>query len=97
MYSGRSKTLVHPLLEAFGEQTGVNIRVKYAGSPSTSATLLEKGDSTTAKVVFMQDPASPGILDDSGMLAQIPQETLDKVASRFRSLAGLWIGGGGPV
>ncbi len=95
VYSGRSQTLVHPLLEAFGEQTGVDIRVKYAGSSSTAATLLEEGDNTPADVVFMQDPGSLGILADAGMFTQIPQETLDKVDTRFRSPAGLWIGTSG--
>ena len=95
VYSGRSQTLVHPLLEAFGEQTGVDIRVKYAGSSSTAATLLEEGDNTPADVVFMQDPGSLGILADAGMLAPIPQATLGKVDPRFRSPVGLWIGTSG--
>ena len=95
VYSGRSQTLVHPLLVGFGEQIGIDIRVKYAGSASTAATLLEEGNNTPADVVFMQDPGSLGILADSGMLAQIPQETLDKVDPRFRSPAGLWIGTSG--
>ena len=95
IYSGRSQTLVHPLLVTFGEQTGVDIRVKYAGSSSTAATLLEEGDNTPADVVFLQDPGSLGILADSGALAQIPLESLDKVDPRFRSPAGLWIGTSG--
>ena len=32
VYSGRSQSLVHPILEAFGKSTGIEIRVKYAGS-----------------------------------------------------------------
>ena len=95
VYSGRSQTLVDPLLMGFGEQTGIDIRVKYAGSASTAATLLEEGDNTPADVVFMQDPGSLGILADSGMLSQIPQATLDKVDPRFRSPAGLWVGTSG--
>ena len=95
VYSGRSQTLVHPLLLAFGEQTGIDIRVKYAGSASTAATLLEERDNTPADVVFMQEPGSLGILADSGMLAQIPPGTLDKVDPRFRSPAGLWVGTSG--
>ena len=84
MYSGRSKSLVHPLLEAFGEHTGVDIPVKYAGSASTAATLLEEGDNTPADVVFLQDPGSLGSLAASGMLADLPQATLDKVDPRLR-------------
>jgi len=95
IYSGRSQTLVHPLLLAFGEQTGIDIRVKYASSASTAATLLEEGDNTPADVVFMQEPGSLGILADGGMLSPIPEATLEKVDPRFRSPAGLWIGTSG--
>ena len=95
VYSGRSQTLVHPLLELFGEQTGVHIRVKYAGSASTVATLLEEGDNSPADVVFLQDPGSLGTLGASGVLAPIPQETLAKVDARFRSPGGEWVGTSG--
>jgi iron(III) transport system substrate-binding protein len=86
---------VHPLLEAFGEYTGISIRVKYGGSASTAATLLEEGDNTPADVVFLQDPGSLGSLAASGMLAALPQDTLDKVDSRLRDPNGRWIGTSG--
>ena len=95
VYSGRSQSLVHPLLEAFGESTGVDIRVKYGGSASTAATLLEEGDNTPADVVFLQDPGSLGSLAASGMLADLPQATLDKVDPRLRDPNGRWIGTSG--
>ena len=95
VYSGRSQSLVHPLLEAFGESTGVDIRVKYAGSASTAATLLEEGDNTPADVVFLQDPGSLGSLAAEGMLADLAQETLDKVDPRLRDPNGRWVGTSG--
>ena len=95
VYSGRSQSLVHPLLEAFGESTGIDIRVKYAGSASTAATLLEEGDNTPADVVFLQDPGSLGSLAAEGMLADLPQETLEKVDARLRDPNGRWIGTSG--
>ena len=95
VYSGRSQSLVHPLLEAFGESTGIDIRVKYAGSASTAATLLEEGDNTPADVVFLQDPGSLGSLAAAGMLADLPQATLEKVDARLRDPNGRWIGTSG--
>ena len=95
VYSGRSRTLVHPLLLAFGESTGVDIRVKYAGSPSIAATLLEEGDNTPADVVFLQDPGSLGSLAAAGVLAHLRQVTLDKVDPRLRDPNGRWIGTSG--
>jgi len=95
VYSGRSESLVHPLLEVFGESSGVDIRVKYAGSASTAATLMEEGNNTPADVVFLQDPGSLGSLAAEGMLSDLPQETLDKVDSRLRDPNGRWIGTSG--
>ena len=95
VYSGRSQSLVHPLLDTFGESTGISVRVKYASSASTAATLLEEGDNTPADVVFLQDPGSLGSLAAEGMLADLPQETLDKVDSRLRDPDGRWIGTSG--
>ena len=95
VYSGRSQSLVHPLLEAFGESTGIEIRVKYAGSASTAATLLEEGDNTPADVVFLQDPGSLGSLEAEGMLEHLPEATLTKVDSRLRDPNGRWVGTSG--
>ncbi len=95
VYSGRSESLVHPLLEAFGESSGIDIGVKYASSASTAATLLEEGDNTPADVVFLQDPGSLGSLAAAGMLADLPQATLDKVDPRLRDLDGRWVGTSG--
>ena len=60
VYSGRSESLVHPLLEAFGESTGIDIRVKYGGSASTAATLLEEGDNTPGRRGVPARPRFPG-------------------------------------
>lgn len=95
VYSGRSQTLVHPILEAFGEYLGVDIDVRYGGSSSTAATLLEEGRNTPADVVFLQDPGSLGSLAGAGMLAELPQETLAKVDPRLRDPNGRWIGTSG--
>ena len=95
IYSGRSPDLVHPLLEEFTEQSGLNVRVKYAGSSAIAATILEEGENTPADVVFMQDPGSLGVLADAGMLVELPEDLLDRVDSNFRSPDGLWIGTSG--
>ncbi len=95
VYSGRSETLVAPLLATFGEQTGIDIRVKYASSASTVATLLEEGDNSPADVVFLQDPGSLGTLSAAGALDRLPQEMLDEVDARFRAPGGEWVGTSG--
>lgn len=97
IYSGRSQNLVHPILEAFSEHTGISIRVKYAGSTAIANTILEEGIDTPADVVFLQDPGSLGLLSASGFLAELPEETRAKVSSRLQSPKGEWIGTSGRV
>ena len=79
VYSGRSQSLVDPVMEAFMEETGVDVRVKYAGSSAIAATVLEEGNSTPADVVFLQDPGTLGSLSAAGLLAELPEELLSKV------------------
>lgn len=95
IYSGRSQSLVQPLLESFVEESGIGIRVKYAGSASIAATVLEEGENTPADVVFLQDPGSLGSLSDAGMFEELPEEVLSKVDPAFRSPVGLWVGTSG--
>ena len=95
IYSGRSQTLVSPLLESFIEDTGIDIQVKYAGSATIAATILEEGENSPADVVFLQDPGYLGSLAHAGMLAELPDELLVKVDAGYRSSNGDWVGTSG--
>ena len=95
VYSGRSETLVSPLLEAFNEDTGIDIQVKYASSATIASTVLEEGDNSPADVVFLQDPGYLGSLAHAGMLAELPEDVLSRVDSGYRSADGDWVGTSG--
>ena len=97
VYSGRTQSLVQPLLESFAEDTGTPIRVKYASSSEIAATILEEGDNSPADVVFLQDPGSLGALAQAGLLDTLPDDLLEKVDRKFRSPTGEWVGTSGRV
>ena len=92
VYSGRSESLVGPLIERFETETGIDVQVNYAGTSELAATILEEGDASPADVFFSQDGGALGALADEGRLAALPQSTLDEVATAFRSPDGLWVG-----
>ena len=56
VYSGRSQTLVDPIMRQFADATGVDVKVKYASTAQLAATLLEEGDNSTADLFFAQEP-----------------------------------------
>ena len=90
VYSGRSETLVGPLIDRFKEDTGIDLSVKYAGTPQLAATLLEEGDNTPADVFFAQDPGGLGAV--AGMLSTLEEDVLTKVPQWAVSSDGVWVG-----
>ena len=92
VYSGRSESLVGPLIERFETETGIDVEVNYAGTSELAATILEEGDASPADVFFSQDGGALGALASAGRLAALPQATLDRVDAAFRSPDGLWVG-----
>ena len=95
LYSGRKETLVHPLLDQFTADTGIEVEVRYAGTSETAALILEEGDNTNADVFFGVGGASLGALSRAGAFVEIDQEILDLVPAEFRSVDGDWIGTSG--
>ncbi|MCH8973821.1 MAG: extracellular solute-binding protein, partial [Chloroflexi bacterium] len=90
LYSGRSESLVDPIIQEFADLTGIDVQVKYAGTASLAATLLEEGDKSPADVFYAQDPGGLGAVES--MLAALPAETLANVPEWARSPEGLWVG-----
>ena len=90
VYSGRSESLVDPIIQQFGNATGIEVKVKYAGTPQIAATLLEEGDNTPADVFFAQDPGGLGEVE--GMLARLPENILGRVPEWARAPNSKWVG-----
>jgi iron(III) transport system substrate-binding protein len=84
VYSGRSESLVAPIIKQFSEATGVKVDVKYG------ATLLEEGSKSPADVFFAQDPGGLGAVRE--LLAPLPGQLLNRVPDWARAPEGEWVG-----
>jgi len=92
VYSGRSESLVAPIIEQFEEETGIEVSVKYGKSGEIAATLLEEGDHSPADVFFAQDPAGLGEVANASMFKSLPTTITEKVPVWARSSEGEWVG-----
>ena len=90
IYSGRSETLISPLIDRFTKATGVEASVKYAKTPQLAATLLEEGRNSPADVFFAQDPGGLAAVDH--LLVPLPSIILDRVPAWAISATGRWVG-----
>ena len=90
LYSGRSESLVGPIIEQFREATGIDVAVKYASTAQLAGTLMEEGKNSRADVFFAQDPGYLGAL--AGMLATLPEDLVGLVPGWARSPTNKWLG-----
>lgn len=92
IYSGRSESLVGPIIEEFADLSGIDVEVRYGSTAEIAATLLEEGQNSPADIFYAQDPGGLGAVQDAGMLAELPAEILNQVPARFQSPTGEWVG-----
>jgi len=90
IYSGRSESLVAPIIQQFGASSGANVLVKYASTPLLAATLLEEGERSPADVFFAQDPGGLGAVES--MLAPLPDDILALVPDWAKAPSKRWVG-----
>ena len=90
IYSGRSESLVDPIIQQFKGTTGIDVKVKYAGTGALAATLLEEGGNSPADVFYAQDPG--GLAAVSEMMTELPADVIGMTPEWARSTEGRWVG-----
>ncbi len=95
VYCGRNEAMVAPLIERFGAESGVQVRVNYADSGQLAATIVEEGARSPADVFFAQDSSTLGFLERNGALGELPADVLGRVPERLRAASGRWVGTSG--
>ena len=93
VYSGRNESLIGPLLEQFSDDTGIQVEVLYGGTSAVANQILTEGENSPADVFIAQDGGALGALAAADMLAELPDETLERVIDpAFVSPDGVWVG-----
>ena len=91
IYSGRSKSLVEPIIKQFEEKSGIQVEVSYGGTTQLAAALLTEGDKSPAALFWAQDAGALGAVSKKEMFEKLPESVLTQVPSGFRDAEGFWI------
>jgi iron(III) transport system substrate-binding protein len=97
VYSGRTTSLIDPLLQEFAQESGVDVAVKYGDSAELAVLIAEEGDRSPADVFISQSPGAIGFLEGRERLAELPEDLVTAVPERFRPDSGTWVGLSGRV
>ena len=91
IYSGRSKSLVEPIIKQFEEKSGIQVEVSYGGTTQLAAAILTEGDKSPAALFWAQDAGALGAVSKKAMFDKLPESILTQVPSGFRDAKGFWI------
>ncbi len=91
LYSGRSKSLVDPIIQQFEKDTGIEVKVSYANTTQLANKLMTEGEKTSASLFWAQDAGALGAVSKKGLFAKLPESVLKKVPKTFRHSDGLWV------
>ena len=91
IYSGRSKSLVEPIIKKFEEKSGIQVEVSYGGTTQLAAALLTEGDKSPAALFWAQDAGALGAVSKKTMFEKLPESILTQVPSGFRDAEGFWV------
>jgi iron(III) transport system substrate-binding protein len=92
IYSGRSESLVQPLIDQFEAATGIDVEVRYGSTAEMAGVLLEEGANSPADLFYAQDPGGLGAAQAAGLLQTLPESILSAVPERFKPADGAWVG-----
>jgi iron(III) transport system substrate-binding protein len=92
IYSGRSESLVAPIIDQFAQATGIRVDVRYGSTAEMAGVLLEEGARSPADIFYAQDPGGLGAVANAGLLASLPESTLSRVPASFADRNGQWVG-----
>ncbi|MEQ8676184.1 MAG: iron ABC transporter substrate-binding protein [Aggregatilineales bacterium] len=91
VYSGRSESLIGPILEQFTAETGVQIEVLYGDTAGVANQILEEGNNSPADVYIAQDAGALGALASAGLLSTLPSDIVERVDAPFISPDAYWV------
>lgn len=90
IYTGRGKGLVEPLVQAYQQETGVKVNVRYGTDAQLLAAVTEEGTRSPADIFWANTSGTLGILSKNNNLLPLPG-TITNKATQFVPASKRWV------
>jgi iron(III) transport system substrate-binding protein len=92
LYSGQHEQTTQSLVNAFEEQTGIKVNVRYNDEDSFADEIVAEESHPVADVFYTENSPALAYLQEKGLLASVDPSTLAKTAAKYNSPQGDWVG-----
>ena len=92
LYSGQHEQTTQSLVNAFEQQTGIHVNVRYNDEDSFADEIVTEQAHPVADVFYTENSPALEYLQEKGLLASVAPATLAKTPARYNSPQGDWVG-----
>lgn len=92
VYNGQHKDATTALIEAFTEQTGIEVIERDGSSSELAHQIVEEGARSPADVIYTEETSPLYMLAGEGLLAQIDPEAIAEIPDEYKDSDGRWVG-----
>jgi iron(III) transport system substrate-binding protein len=92
LYSGQHEQTTQSLVDAFEQQTGIQVNVRYNDEDSFADEIIAEEAHPVADVFYTENSPALEYLQNQGLLAPVDASTLANTTSKYNSPQGDWVG-----
>lgn len=92
VYSSQHENLTQAWVDAFSEETGVDVQVRYGKDASMGNQIVQEGADSPADVFMTENSPAMTIVQNAGLFAPVDAATLAQVPDTLRPSSGDWVG-----
>jgi len=92
LYNGQHVQTTDSLVAGFEKQTGIQVEVRSNDEDVLADQIVQEGKSSPADLIYTENSPALEYLQGQNLLAPVPKPTLERVASKYNSPKGEWVG-----
>lgn len=92
IYNGQHKTATIALIDAFKEQSDIEVTTREGSSNELAHQIVEEGERSPADIIYTEESTPLIMLANKGLLSEIDAKALENIPAEYRDEHGKWVG-----